>query len=313
MARQQGAMARLAFAYESVYGTAPASGYRFIPFAPGMDVGEAQELIDNELLGYGRDPLAPSRDVINVNGDMVVPVDVEGIGYWLKGLLGSPTTTGTTPKVHTFQSGATALPSIALEKQFPQVPRFEMLTGLRVGSMAFQMRRSGNLQATVSLVGRGMSAATTTAAGTPTEISLTRFNQFQGSIQRDGSPLGSIESVDFTYSNNLDPVETIRSDGRLEDADPTIASLTGTITARLADTTLLDQAVNGAPCELQMGWTISASQSLIFTAHAVHLPRAKTPVEGPNGLRVTFPFTAARATSPARMLTAVLTNAVASY
>lgn len=312
MARQSNARTAMALAFESVYGTAPVSGYTFMPFAK-MGIGEEQALIDNELLGYGTDPLAPSRDVINVNGDVVVPVDVAGIGFWLKGLIGQPVTTGTTPKIHTYNSGGTSLPSLAIEKQLPQVPRFEMLSGLRVNSMALQMRRSGNLQATFNLIGRGMAAPGTTGAGTPAALTVTRFNQFQGSILRDTVALGSIESVDFTYSNNLDPVETIRADGRLEDADQQIASLSGTIVARLADTTLLDQAVSGAPCVLDFTWTISASESLNIKAHAVYLPRPKTMIEGPGGLRVSFDFQAARAVSPARMATVVLTNAVASY
>jgi hypothetical protein len=312
MARAYGSRAELLLAYESTYGTAPASGFRRLPFA-STTLGRDQGLIENELLGYGRDPLAPSRDVINVDGDVVIPVDADGIGYWLKGLLGNPVTTGTTPKVHTFQSGAVTLPSMAIEKNMPDLPRFEMFSGLRANSMSFTMQRSGNLQATVSLIGRGMVPAATTQAGSPTDITLARFNQFQGSILRDSVALGNIVSADFTYTNNLDRVETIRADGQLEDAEPTIAGLTGTITARLADETLLAQALSGAPCALQFGWTLSASQSLIITAHAVYLPHPRTSIPGPNGLQVEFAWQAAKAASPARMMTAVLTNSVASY
>ena len=43
-----------------------------------------------------------------------------------------------------------------------------------------------------------------------------------------------------TYSNNLEKIETIRDDGLLEGADPTIAALTGRIDVRFADTTLID-------------------------------------------------------------------------
>lgn len=312
MARPRGANAELLLAFESTYGTPPASGYSRVPFA-STTLGKDQPLIENELLGYGRDPLAPSRDVITVDGDVVIPVDTDALGFWLKGLLGAPTTTGTTPKVHTFQSGTANLPSLAIEKNMPDMPRFEMYSGLRVNSMAFNMRRSGNLQATVSMIGRGMVPDTESNAGTPANVTVTRFNHFQGSIQRDGTALGSIVSVDFTYTNNLDRVETIRADGLLEDADPSIAGLSGTITARLADDTLLAQALSGAPCELQFGWTLSASQSLLVTAHAVYLPHPRTPIPGPNGIQVEFAFQAARAASPARMLTAVLTNSVASY
>ena len=55
MARAQGARAQMALAFETVYGTAPASGYTRVPFA-STSLGSEQPLISSELLGYGRDP-----------------------------------------------------------------------------------------------------------------------------------------------------------------------------------------------------------------------------------------------------------------
>lgn len=314
MARAYGSRAQMALAFESTYGTAPASGFFKVPFA-STSLGQDQGLIDNELLGYGRDPLAPSRDVINADGDMVIPVDANAIGHWLKALLGAPVTTGTTPKVHTFVSGGLTLPSLSIEKGLPEVPRFEMFSGVRVDRMAFNQERGKgkNLQCTASLIAQGMTPNTATQAGTPTDIAVSRFSHFQGSIKRDGVSLGNIISTSMTYSNNLDRVETIRADGKIEAADPTIAACSGNIVARLADTTLLDQATNGTACSLEFAWTASASLSLVLTVHSVFLPQPRIEIPGPKGIEVTFDWQGALAASPARMLTAVLTNAVASY
>ena len=60
MARAQGARAQMALAFETTYGTAPASGYTKMPFA-STTLGAEQPLIDNELLGFGRDPLNAER------------------------------------------------------------------------------------------------------------------------------------------------------------------------------------------------------------------------------------------------------------
>jgi len=312
MARASGARAQMLLAFESVYGTAPGSGYSRIPFA-STNLGEAQGLIDNELLGYGREPLAPSRDVITVDGDLVLPVDVHAAGFWLKALLGAPTTTGTTPKVHTFNSGATSLPSLALEKGLPEVPTYEMFTGCVVDKIAFNQQRRGPLQMTATVIGQGMARATSSGAGSPADITVNRFSHFQGAIKRNTVALGSIVSTEFTYSNNLDRVEVIRADGKIDGLDPGIASLGGNLVARLADTTLLDQASNGTTCDLEFSWTISANLKLVITAHEVHLPRPKTEVSGPGGIQCTFAWQGAKAVSPARAMTAVLTNAVASY
>jgi hypothetical protein len=312
MARAYGSRAQMNVAFESVYGTAPASGYRTMPFA-SANAGAEQPLIENELLGFGRDPLAPIKDAVTAGGRISVPIDVENLGVWLKGAFGSPTTTGTTPKVHTFQSGATSLPSMAIEMGYPEVPHYAMNVGCVVDRLRWNMERSGQLRMDVDVVAQGENVATSSGAGTPTSYTLTRFGHFNGSISRDASALGNIESAEFIYSNNVDRVETIRADGKIDGADPTIASLTGRIVARFADTTLLTQAINGASCEIVSLYSLGANAQFQFTAHAVYLPRPKIAVEGPNGIRAEFEWQAAKAVSPARMCTAVLTNTVASY
>ena len=313
MARAYGSRAQLALAFESTYGTAPGSGYTKLPFATS-GLSSEQPLVDSELLGYGRDPLAPIKDAVTADGDIVIPVDVDGIGYWLKAAFGSPTTTGTTPKTHTFKSGATSIPSMAIEIGTPEVPNFSMFAGCRLDQLQFRMQRAGNLQATAQIVAQGEARATSTAAGTPADLDqLKRFGHFQGSIKRNGSALGEIISSDFTYRNNLDRVETIRADGKIDGADPTIAALTGSLVARFADTTLLDQAAAGSSCSLEFAWTISADESLTITVHEVYLPVPRRSIEGPGGIQATYDWQAALNTAQACMVTAVLTNAVTSY
>jgi hypothetical protein len=90
--RARGANAQLALAYESVYGTSPSSGFYKVPFVSSQ-IGDEQKLISSDLLGGGRDPYAPSLDVVTNEGDIVVPVDLRNFGLWLKLLLGAPTTT----------------------------------------------------------------------------------------------------------------------------------------------------------------------------------------------------------------------------
>ena len=80
MARSLGARARLALGFETAYGTPPVSGFIRMPFAPGLTVAAEQQLLDSELLGYGRDPLAPVKDAITADGDVVVPIDAEALG-----------------------------------------------------------------------------------------------------------------------------------------------------------------------------------------------------------------------------------------
>ncbi len=114
MARAHGARAQMALAFETVYGSAPTTGFRTVPFV-STTLGSEQPLIASELLGQGRDPLAPIKDAVTADGDVVVPIDVENFGLWLKAAFRAPTTSGTTPKTHTFQSGSWSLPSLSIE------------------------------------------------------------------------------------------------------------------------------------------------------------------------------------------------------
>lgn len=311
MARAVGARSQLAVAFEMTYGTAPVSGYLKLPFI-STTLSSEQGLIESDLLGLGRDPADPIRDVINADGDVVVPVDLRNFGHWLKLLLGAPTSSGSAGAyTHTFASGGWTLPSLSAEIGTPEVPSFPMVSGVKANTMAIQMQRSGAASATIGCIAQGEALATSTAAGTPTEAVLDRFNQFQAAIKKDGAALGNVTGASLTYSNNLDRVETIRNDGKIDGADPGMATLTGSLDVRFADTTLLDAAIGGTAMELEFSYTISATKKLVLTAHKVFLPKPRRSISGPGGIQASFAWQAAKGAS--RMLTAVLSNDVATY
>lgn len=106
MARAYGWNAQLLLAEETEYGEMPANNYRKIPFI-STTLDSEQNLVSSNVLGLGRDPTQPFQDVINVDGDMVVPVDMRNIGVWLKAIFGIPSTEDVDDGVytHSFESG----------------------------------------------------------------------------------------------------------------------------------------------------------------------------------------------------------------
>jgi hypothetical protein len=313
MARAYGANAQLLGLVETTYGTAPTTNFIKFPFV-SSDLGSEQGLIASNLLGQGRDPAQPIRDVVKVTGNVVVPVDVRNFGHWMKALLGAPVTTGGGPPyTHTFTSGAATLPSLSVEVGMPEVPAYFMNSGVRVNSMQLTFARSGAADATLACIAQGEVRATSSSGGVPTSLALTRFNQFQGAITKDGVQLGNVTGAQMTYSNNLATIETIRPDGKIDGADPTIAALTGTLDVRFADTTLIDDATNNTPVELTFGYTIDANHALVFTAHEVYLPKPKLTISGAAGVQANFAWQAAKNATAGNMMTVTLTNDVASY
>jgi hypothetical protein len=184
--------------------------------------------------------------------------------------------------------------------------------------ISWQMQRSGLLTATARLVAQGETVGTTTSAfgapaSPPTALELKRFGHFNGAITRNGTALGNVVSAEITYTNNLDRIETIRSDGRIDGADPSIAALTGRIEVRFADQTLVTQAINGEACEMEFAYVLPSGESLRLTVHAVYLPRPRIEISGPQGVQATFDWQAARDSTVGRMCIATLINDIEVY
>lgn len=313
MARAYGSRAQLLGKTESVYGTAPSGNWAKLGFI-SANIGSEQGLIESPVLGYGRDPIEPFQDVINDSGDIVVPVDVRNIGFWLTGLLGAAADTGSgDPYTHVFSSAATSLPSRALEIGMPEPAQYFVQTGALVNSMAFAFSRSGAAQATVNLLAQKETRGGSTSGGTPTVATYTPFSQFQGAIKKDGSALTNVTGATLLYANSLDGVPGIRSDGLIDGIDPGMAACSGTIEARFADATLLAAAEDSTTCSIELSYTIGATRKLTLLVNQVRLTKPKIPVQGPGGIQASFAWQGFQIPGGTAMLTATLINDVESY
>jgi hypothetical protein len=90
--RAYGADATLKACREANYGVAPLTGYRSLDFK-STDLSSAQPLGDDPLLGRGRNAQDPYRGLITDEGQLDIPFDLRGTGFWLTGLFGDPVTT----------------------------------------------------------------------------------------------------------------------------------------------------------------------------------------------------------------------------
>ena len=182
MARAYGSSATLLLKREIAYGQAAAGDYIRIPFNR-CTLGSEQGLIDDPVLGQGRDPYAPLQDAIMDEGEIVVPVDPRYIGLWLTGLLGTPTTTddGADPATYTheFVSGKDSLPSYTVEVGHSQVPAHFRHAGVVFDSIALEFVRSGAAAATIQCVTQGEERFAASQGGTPTKLDFRRISQFR--------------------------------------------------------------------------------------------------------------------------------------
>ena len=313
MSRAYGWNAQLLIAEESEYGVMPDTGYRKIPFI-SSSLDSEQNLLSSNVLGLGRDPTQPFQDVINVDGDMAVPVDVRNIGVWLKAIFGEPTTTEADGVyTHAFESGKIAIPSYSLEVGLPEVPQFIRFLGVRANSIAFNFQRSGEAQVTLNLMAQCEKGSTTAIDSAPDVYKYTRVSQFQGYIKSGGEFLANITAASATYSNNLEKIETIRNDGLVEAIDLGVASLSGSISARYGDNILLDKAREGTPVDVELGYQLTETMKLVIECHEVYLPKPKRSIDGPNGIECSYDFQGAKSEELGHMMTIKLINDVEGY
>lgn len=313
MSRAYGWNAQLLIAEESEYGVMPDTGYRQIPFI-SSSLDSEQNLLSSNVLGLGRDPTQPFQDVINVDGDMAVPVDVRNIGVWLKAIFGASTTTvADGVYTHAFESGKIAIPSYSLEVGLPEVPQFIRFLGVRANSIAFNFQRSGEAQVTLNLMAQCEKGSTTAIDAAPDVYKYTRVSQFQGYIKSGGEFLANITAASATYSNNLEKIQTIRNDGLVEAIDLGVASLSGSISARYGDNILLDKAREGTPVDVELGYQLTDTMKLVIECHEVYLPKPKRSIDGPNGIECSYDFQGAKSEELGHMMTIKLINDVESY
>jgi len=217
--------------------------------------------------------------------------------------------------MHEWLSGGDAIPSFTFEIGHPQLitPVFFRHLGTVMESLAFEMGREGPANGTVQLVAQGEQQATSSIDGTPSSFALKRFSQGRGCITREGAPLAGVTGGSLTFSNNLERVRVIRDDGKIEAAEPTIATCTGAMTVRFDGATLMAEATNGEPVAVEYGFTMAEGWSLAFELFRVFLPKPKYAISGPGGVEASFDWRAAYDETAGTMLRIRLLNDVASY
>src|SRR5512134_1964776 len=316
--RATGADARLIGITEVTYGTAPTDGYFGLPFK-STDLDKETPIGDDPLLGQGRAAQGAYYDRPSVSGGFEIPLDIQSAGFWLHGLLGAPTTTGTNPYTHVFTAGG-ATPSKTLEVGHAQLatPSYRRYLGVNLNDFSFTLSPRGVASARINVVAQSrVIAATSIDASPATTYVVTRFSQGMGSIKVGGTQVAYVTAGEFNFTNSPDVVETIRADGLIDGVDMGQAKPSGSMTVRLSDhatqTTLQTAFDNQAPVVLQYGFTHSGGWSLMFDMPRVLLAAPKAPITGPGGVEQQIAWQAENDSTAGYGLRATLVNNIASY
>ena len=309
-----GSNARLALKKEAAYGTKATGNFAYLPFL-SLDLAAKDSINDDPILGFGRDTQRPARDIVDVTGNVVVPVDVDSIGWWLFLLLGPATVTGTGPYTHLWKSGLPDLPSFTLEVQHTDAtpPLYTTFTGVIANSIALDFAATGRPRLTVSLIAKSEEEDAISDAGAPTTPQLTWFHQKVNSLKKDASDLAKIMAFSLTVANNYDVDRFVGGNGEIGCIAPGIASARGSLRARFIDASLHQLATNATIFDLEAGWTNSEAQKLLFELDQAELLRGGRSISGPGGVEKTYEVVGSKDPAEGDMLRVTLVNAISAY
>ena len=314
MAQAMGAQGRIVLDFESSFGQNPAAkAGKAVPFNT-FDVKSKQNFKDTATITGNRNPVVPAPGNLSVEGSLAVPIDEAAIGYWLKGLFGAPTTSGSAdPYQHIFKVGASQ-PSLVLEKGFTDIGQYALMNGCKVSSFKVAFGGDDELTAAIELMGAKEALSTTPYVASPSAITLNRFTNLQATVEEGGTAIGTVTKGEFTINGGLDGNQyTVGNAGIRGDIPVGAYKISGSITALFDGTSLLTKAMSNTKSSLKVKFT-SAGHSLEFLFPEIMYERSTPGISGPAGVLITLPFRAFyQSGSDNSAVKVTLVNGVASY
>ena len=314
MAQARGYMGQLMLDFETAFGVNPTTAAgKIMPFN-SLELVGSQNLIDPATITGTRNPVEPGKGNLSVSGSMTIPMGLKDIGWWLKGMFGAPTTTGTTNYTHKYKVGNTQ-PSLVVQKGFTDLGKYMVYNGVKIGTFKLGFGGDAELTASMDLVGATETINSTTYDAAATSVQLQRLNNFQASIKEGGVSVANILSGEIDLDFGLDSTQyVIGKNGTLGDIPEGIIKVSGNIKALFTDTTLLEKGINNTESSLEVAFTIDANNSLTLSIPELIYERKTPPISGPSGVVVELNWKGYYTDgADASAMVVTLKNSVATY
>lgn len=304
MAQLTGSKTKLVLLEESSYRTLPATPAGHVIGRTSSGLSKSRNRIDSNMLADTRMRIEPLRGNVDVSGDISVEVNAGSMPMLLKHLMGTVATSGAGPYTHSFDIGN--LPSgLTLELDYgPDLTtdRYVQFEGCRIASAQFSFPTEGPCTATFNVSGAEATLANAPLDASPATYDDTPFSAFDATIKEGATltTLGNCREVSFTYDNGLDTDSgyVIGGGGTRNGLPEGFVTLTGQIVTLFEDTTLLNKALSSTETALEItlsrgtGDGSSGNEKIVFSITRLKFDPQTPPVEGPQGLLVTLPFSA---------------------
>lgn len=320
MPQQKGASTSCMFGIENVaYKTAATTGF-ILPINFGEGVIGSQSINATNTIRGNRNPNQGFRGNREVTGSVPIPVDSSAMPYWLTGTFGDPTSAGSDPYTHEWKVANTQ-PSFTYEKAFTDLTtdRYARFVGCKTQQIAMDCGGDQELTANFTIFGASDSWETSAFDASPTTISLSRINNFDGAVAIGGTSSDIITKASFTIDLGLDTradIIPIGNQGVRSELPEGAIQVSGNITALFNDDgyTLMALGAAGTESSLKLTFTRSASSIFEVEFQEIEFSRTGVPIDVPEGLLINMDFTAFYENEDeASAVVFRVTNSVASY
>lgn len=290
MGQAIGVYSQLGFVREATLGVTPSSPeVKTLPFN-SCTVSAEQNMTSPQTLTGRRDPVEPILGNVNVGGEIVVPLDVNAIGYILAMAFGNPTTTTESTGVykHIFKPGNTQ-PSFSLERKLSNGDYY-VDRGCKVSSLGFNFGGDGELVTNVGILGCGESVDDDPLDASPTAIALDRVNNFQAALKEGGSNIAIATEMGLNINFGLDENGyAIGGGGQRTRINEGLIEVSGSLTAFYDDDTLIAKAIAATETSLQVKLT-KGTASLTIDIPELLFARKSPTVENATGVMQTLNY-----------------------
>jgi hypothetical protein len=294
MTQARGFFKKMNLIWEANYGVTPAIASGEMVSLPFNDesLGSEEEMINPQTITGTRFGVEPAFGNISVQGAVTVPLDVRNFGYWLRMILGDPSTSGSGTYTHTFNP-ATTIPSASVEIGYDDITVYRPFTGVKANSMSMSFQKSIELVANIDIMGKSEAAAAgSSIAISPKTLVFDRFNAKGVSLKKGGATITTVRKVDLTIRNELaTDIFCIDGTGFRHSLPETNFVVEGSIEVLFEDSTIYNEAVNGTETSLQITLA-SGTNSLVFDVYELKFPRKPPTSSGSAPVFLELPFIA---------------------
>jgi hypothetical protein len=189
----------------------------------------------------------------------------------------------------------TTMKSFALQKAFTDITQYHFFPGCVVNTWSLSAQPNSIITSTFNIIGETMNTSGSTSfLNTATDKATNApFDSFSGYLKEGGSDIAIVTGIDFSISNALTPLQVFglnTAAGIVEGR----ATMTGTVTAFFANSTLVDKFINEteSSLEFQLSDAATVPNTLTFAFPRIKYSGGDLSINGEGPITIAMPFTA---------------------